>query len=58
MIDALAWAQQLKDKKISLTELLKEIDHQAKKLNPQINGLVEWPIEELLSSSQLIIDHR
>lgn len=52
MEDALAWSGKLKNQEISLFELIQEIDNKVKKTNPQINGLVEWPVTELLLSAK------
>lgn len=52
MNDALAWSEKLKKKEISLPELINTIDDKVKRINPQINGLVEWPYEELLLYAQ------
>ncbi|MHC5229414.1 amidase [Enterococcus sp. LJL99] len=52
MEDALAWSKKLKKQEISLPELIQEIDVKVKKINPQINGLVEWSADELLLSVQ------
>ena len=38
MKDGLYWVQQLKEQKVSRTELLKDIEKKVQKLNPKING--------------------
>ena len=42
MKDGLYWVQQLKEQKVSHTELLKDIEKKVQKLNPKINGFVTF----------------
>lgn len=47
MKDATYWSDQIKKKKISLPEYLAQLDQQVAQMNPALNALIEWPIEEL-----------
>ena len=44
MKDGLYWVQQLKEQKVSRTELLKDIEKKVQKLNPKINGFVTFDL--------------
>ena len=46
MKDGLYWVQQLKEQKVSRTELLKDIEKKVQKLNPKINGFVTFDSQE------------
>ena len=46
MKDGLYWVQQLKEQKVSHTELLKDIEKKVQKLNPKINGFVTFDSQE------------
>ncbi|MHC5216342.1 amidase [Enterococcus sp. LJL128] len=47
MKDAVYWVEKFKQKEISLSEYYKELDQQVQKLNPAVNGLVEWDFEAI-----------
>lgn len=48
MRDAKYWIDQLDEKKISLEEYCIELDRKIQKVNPEINALVEWNLDQLL----------
>ncbi len=52
MKDGLYWVQQLKEQKVSRTELLKDIEKKVQKLNPKINGFVTFDSQEAEATYQ------
>lgn len=49
MKDALYWTEKFKKKEISLSEYYKELDAKVKEINPELNALVEWKLDEQIS---------
>lgn len=54
MKDGLYWVQQLKEQKVSHTELLKDIEKKVQKLNPKINGFVTFDSQKAEATYQKI----
>ncbi|EGO2712011.1 amidase [Enterococcus faecalis] len=52
MKDGLYWVQQLKEQKVSRTELLKDIEKKVQKLNPKINGFVTFDSQKAEATYQ------
>ena len=52
MKDGLYWVQQLKEQKVSHTELLKDIEKKVQKLNPKINGFVTFDSQKAEATYQ------
>lgn len=46
MKDALYWMEKFKKKEISLSEYYKELDTKVKEINPALNALIEWKLDE------------
>lgn len=52
MKDGLYWVQQLKEQKVSRTELLKDIEKKVQKLNPKLNGFVTFDSQKAEATYQ------
>ncbi len=52
MKDATYWAEQFRQKEISLVEYYTELDKRVRMMNPKLNALVEWDVEAILKVAE------